>query len=249
MVEALHGAADLPELLQRSNYFEDVTHLDPVTSDTVYFQFAEMVVRLVKNLEELCTEHPELFRPLARELPYWPMLVFRHKAANNHLFRKSADGEKPLADALDLGSDCPINVSNRANYSLKTPVNSFLWSILADLHWGRDWVRSIREKRSGRERPAQSEIALMSERTGISREEAKIHFVASDLPPLDKSTSDQWVDQVIMPWIRLRHTDLRSVAAFRSTDVGPHGRRYAPARKVILRALCNLARPSGTGWR
>lgn len=246
--DALHSADDLPELLQRCDQFAEPSDLDGSTSDSFYFHFAETVVSLVKHLEELSTKYPERFRLLARELPYWPMLVFRHKAANNHLFDKSADGQKPLADLLDLGSDCPINVSNRANYSLKTPINAFLWNILSQLHWGRGWVRSIRCGRIVRATPGQTDMELMCERARISCDEAAIHFKAFDLPPLDKSTCGQWTEDVLMPWIRLKCLDLREEPVFASTPVGPNGRSFAGARKLVARALKNLAREPGAGW-
>lgn len=242
--EALYGADDLPELLRLSDRFAEPSDLDGSSSDTFYFHFAQMIVTLVKHLEELSLKYPERFRLLARELPYWPMLVFRHKSANNHLFEKSADGQRPLAELLELGVDCPINVSNRANYSLKTPVNSFLWDILRELYWGRDWLRSLARKGVTGQAAAQT----LSDRTDIPADEAALHVIAFSLPPLDKSTSDEWVDAVLMPWIKLKYPDLREVPAFRSLAVGPTGRRYAAARKMILRALCNLARKPGAGW-
>lgn len=245
---ALYGADDLPELLRLSERFAEPSDLDGSSSDTFYFHFAQAVVGLVKHLEELCTKHPERFRLLARELPYWPMLVFRHKAANNHLFEKSADGQKPLADLLELGSDCPINVSNRANYSLKTPINAFLWTILSELHWGRGWVRSILSKEFRRDSPQQTNVELLSARAEIPIVEAELHFRAFQLPPLDKTTSNRWVDDILMPWVRLKHPDLRGVPAFARVDLGPTGRRYAAARKLLLKALTNLARKTGAGW-
>lgn len=247
--DALSGADDLPELLKIfEQRFAEPIDLASNSSDTFYFHFAETVIRLVQHLEELCTSHPERFRLLARELPYWPMLVFRHKAANNHLFEKSADGQTPLAELIDLGSDCPINVSNRANYSLKTPINQFLWDILRELHWGRSWVRSIRSGKLQRDCPEQTDLELLSERGHISREEAAIHFRAFALPPLDKETSPQWTDDVVMPWIKLKHLDLRQLTVFAKLKIGPHGRRYAVVRKAVLRALSNITREHGAGW-
>lgn len=242
--DALYGADDLPELLCLSDRFAEPTDLDGSSSDSFYFHFATTVVHLVTHLEALSTKYPERFRLLARELPYWPMLVFRHKSANNHLFEKSADGQRPLAELLELGVDCPINVSSRANYSLKTPVNSFLWDILRELYWGRDWLRSLASKGITGQAAAQT----LRDRTDIPVDEAALHVIAFSLPPLDKSTSDEWVDAVLMPWIRLKYPDLRQLPAFRSLPVGPTGRRYAVARKMVLRALRNLARKPGAGW-
>lgn len=245
--DALSGADDLPELLRLSERFAEPSDLDSSSPDTFYFHFAEMIVGLVKHLEKLCTLHPERFRLLARELPYWPMLVFKHKAANNHLFEKSADGERPLAEALELGRDCPINVSNRANYSLKTPINEFLWEVLAEFHRVRWWMKPL-ENGKGRRTSDERWIKEIAEKTGITPDEVKIHLEACDLPPLDKETSSCWTDKAIMPWIRLRYPDLRILPAFRGTDTGPHGKRYAPARKAVLRGLHNLARERGAGW-
>jgi hypothetical protein len=248
VADVLYGADDLPALLRLSERFAEPSDLDGSSSDTFYFHFAQTVVGLVKHLEELSTQYPERFRLLARELPYWPMLVFRHKAANNHLFEKSADGQKPLADLLELGSDCPINVSNRANYSLKTPINAFLWTVLSDLHWGRGWVRSIMSKECQRDSARQTDVELLSTRTGIPLSEAELHFQAFQLPPLDKTTSNRWIDGILMPWVRLKYPDLRDVPAFSKVNVGPTGRRYAAARKLLLKALTNLARETGSGW-
>lgn len=246
--EALAGADDLPELLKLAERFAEPSDLDGSSSDNFFFHFAETVVRLTEHLEELCTKYPERFRLVAGELPYWPMLVFRHKAANNHLFEKSADGHKPLAELIQLGSDCPINVSNRANYSLKTPINEFLWSVLHELHSGRLWVRDIVSGKVRRDTPAQTDVQLLAARSHISADEAVLHFRAFALPPLDKRTFQEWVNEVIMPWVRLKYPDLRQVSLFSNIEVGPTGRRYAAARKLLLRALKNLAREPGAGW-
>ena len=74
----------------------------------------------------------ELMQSTAEKLPYWPMLRFLNTAANSKKqFRR-------IAQELKLGSDCPINVSESANYSLETPINYFVWKCLRhfqDVHW------------------------------------------------------------------------------------------------------------------
>ncbi len=247
--DVLSSSQELPELLtQFEKDFAEPIDFDDDTSDSVYFRFAETVIILVKHLEKLCTTNPERFRTRARELPYWPMLVFRHKAANNHLFEKSADGQTPLAEAIELGKDCPINVSNRANYSLKTPINAFVWDLLEEIHRGRDWVKSVKSGEFQKDSSKQTDEELLIARAGMSQEEVTIYMIAYELPPLDKTTSSQWGDSVLMPLIRLLHPDLRNVSVFANLETGPNGKRYAPARKLILKALHNLAREPGAGW-
>jgi hypothetical protein len=55
---------------------------------------------------------------IAEELPYWPVLFSRNTAANNHLPR--------VVDSIGLGKRCYLNVSEKANYSLRTPINRFV---------------------------------------------------------------------------------------------------------------------------
>ncbi len=175
----------IPELLTHcESEVSNPADFEPNSSDTFYFRFAEMVIGLVQHLEKLCIEHPERFRLRAREIRYWPMLVFRHKAANNHLFEKSANGQLPLAEALELGADCPINISNHADYSLQTPINAFLWELLDEVRWGRDWVIAIKQNEIRKGSHNQSDIQLLAERASISEWEAQIYFDARGLPSL-----------------------------------------------------------------
>lgn len=98
---------------------------------------AKLAVEMTETLTDLLAgenakveANAQLMRRYAASLPYWPMLQFRHAAANNHF---------PLvADLLQLGKDCPINAAAQANYSLQTPINRFVWGGLKhfdEVHW------------------------------------------------------------------------------------------------------------------
>ena len=92
-------------------------------------ELATLTVEMTETLTDLLAGDPakveknaKLMRHPAATLPYWPMLQFRHAAANNH-FRR-------VADLLELGKECPINATEQAKYSLQTPINRFVWTCL-----------------------------------------------------------------------------------------------------------------------
>jgi hypothetical protein len=98
---------------------------------------AKLAVEMTETLTDLLAgenakveANAQLMRRYAASLPYWPMLQFRHAAANNHFPR--------VADSLELGKNCPINATEQANYSLQTPINRFVWGGLKhfdEVHW------------------------------------------------------------------------------------------------------------------
>ena len=71
---------------------------------------AKLTVEMVETLTDLLAgeeakvgANARFMRRYAASLPYWPMLQFRHTAANNHFPR--------VADLLELGKNCPINAT------------------------------------------------------------------------------------------------------------------------------------------
>jgi hypothetical protein len=98
---------------------------------------AKLTVEMVETLTDLLAgeeakvgANAQFMRRYAASLPYWPMLQFRHAAANNHFPR--------VADLLELGKNCLINATDQANYSLQTPINRFVWRGLKhfdEVHW------------------------------------------------------------------------------------------------------------------
>ncbi len=214
-----------PELLKR---YEQVSGEDMTEApDGFVFRFAEMMVSLTQFLEADCQKHPERYRYLAQDLPYWPALVFRHKAANNHLFAKSGSGALPVADLIELGRDCPINISGKANYSLQTPINAYLWKILQAFQVGHRTIGWFREEGFKIHR-SETEQRFMERVDLISAAEAELYSTTFDLPPLRKSTARVWADRAILPFILLTTQDLRKLPVFAKIDTGPSGRAMPP---------------------
>ena len=87
----------------------------------------------IKGVDKRAVEsNAEIMQRVARDIPYWPMLRFLNTAAN------SKKQFQRIAAQLELGKECPINVSESANYSLETPINSFVWKCLRHfqrVHW------------------------------------------------------------------------------------------------------------------
>ncbi len=196
-------------------------------------EIGQIAVAVCETLDELiCKDsknaegNAEKMSYSAAQLPYWPMLHFKHTAGNNHFPR--------VAERLRLGSSCYINVSETANYSLQTPINAFVWQCLRefqDFHQRIYWAQRHQESLDG---------ALAN--YGCSQEEIEIYRKSFQLPPLTKSNSLSWADTALMPYIRLKFPSLLDVPAFTGINTGPNGRRYAPARKAVIQALKSLAR-------
>jgi hypothetical protein len=199
-------------------------------------ELAQLTVEMTETLTDLLTGYPDkvkhyadLMQYHAAGLPYWPMLQFRHAAANNHF--------PVVADMLKLGSECVITVSEQANYSLQTPINRLVWRCLRHfqhVHW------NMKQAESGGE-PIEKELARLP---FITPDEFPIYRQSYQLPPLTRDNAAQWTDVAIMPYIRKRYPDLREVEELRylKDKVGRTGKRYAPVRKAVLQALQQLAR-------
>ena len=205
----------------------------------------------------------ELMKDTSRAIPYWPMLRFLNTAANSKKqFRR-------IADDLELGKDCPINVSEDANYSLETPINSFAWKCLRHFQ-NTCWV--IQQNMLPTKRPIQSlnpvldwvdvpaksfeesaedfiEKKISSPANGkqitagfIKREAIPIYKAACKLEPLTKSNAVVWAEKAIMPYVKIEFPDLRKVPELSAYKTGRDGKRYAVVRKALIQALEQMAR-------
>jgi hypothetical protein len=133
---ALYDNEDAVKTLARLTVEMTETLTELLTSKS---ESAKNNVKLIQELNRrgVCDDRKiassaELMQTIAGELPYWPMLRFLNTAAN------SKKQFQRIAKDLELGKDCPINVSESANYSLETPINSFVWKCLRhfqDVHW------------------------------------------------------------------------------------------------------------------
>jgi hypothetical protein len=196
----------------------------------------------------------ELMQSIADELPYWPMLRFLNTAAN------SKKQFQRIAKDLKLGKDCPINVSESANYSLETQINSFVWKCLRHfqkVHWyirigfegpGYGHVdgpaKTFEEAVEGiiltkLEPPAARRPITVGM---IKREDIHIYKVSYKLPPLTKNNAKEWADKALIPYIESSHSDWKIVEAL-AHYTGKAGGR-AKAKEKIFAALKGLAKPS-----
>jgi len=195
---------------------------------------------------------------VARDIPYWPMLRFLNSAAN------SKKQFQRIADQLELGKECPINVSELANYSLETPINSFVWKCL------RHFQRVHRHIRHDYKYPGFGHVDRKAETFEeavegivftkleppytlrpiivgmIKREDIPIYKASYALPPLTKSTAEEWADKAIVPYVCSKYPDFRNVPEFsnifKRSGVKTRGQQRAQIRKDIIRSLTSMAR-------
>lgn len=210
--------------------------------------------------KRIVESNSEIVRRVSHDIPYWPMLRFRNTAAN------SKKQFQRIADQLELGKECPINVSKSANYSLETPINSFVWTCLR--HFQRVH-RFIRHDFSGPgfghvDRPAKTfeeavEGIVFSQYQGppgsrpfrpggmIKREDIPIYKVSYHLPPLTKLSAKDWADKAIMPYVCSKYSDFSRVPEFseilKREGVKTRGQQRKEIRKDIIRSLTSMARP------
>ncbi len=238
---ALRSAEDLPKLFERFEQTADPEEFSEDGPDTLYFRLAEVVVDLVKHFEAMCERHPERFRYLARELPYWPALVTKHKAGYRKRFERIAG-----KGFLELGAECPLDPSARAMYRLETPVCGLLWEEVF-----RDWLAVSAEVRALRREARQRNQPVDPRQDGAAIESAVAHCCASDaerdifraafaLPELSKATANRWADRFVIPYLRLKLPQWQAVPALKNL-VGKK-RGATKAEREIRRAVGAMAR-------
>lgn len=225
---------------------------------------AKLVAELKCKFGLRCSAHLvaksnlEIFRKLARMLPYWPVLYSQKQADKKHL--------SFLAEQLKLGEDCPINATKKARYSLQTPMNALLWHCLRHFESVHSSIRRSLQrhpypgwpfKRSGWrkfEKPeartfAQAIAPLVFERgelplainpfmSGkVHRDEIPIYKKSFDLPPLtnDKDIATKWANEAIVPFVEARFP--------KRIPTGKSGRlRRSVFRKQVIQQLRQIAR-------
>jgi hypothetical protein len=207
---------------------------------------ARLAVELTETLDDLLTgnadkveSNAKLLQYLAKDIPYWPTLQFKHRTATNHF--------PLLAQRLRLGAECLINVSPLANYSLQTPINRFVWRWLRhfkNVHW------HIRCGVSHGKTLDQALAPLVFQRGCgmINRNEIPIYKRSFRLPPLSKSTAKKWVDTAIIPLLCKRYPDFSVEPVLKAIlDSGNPKSRKAEVtaiRKAMRQYLHGLAKKS-----
>ncbi len=219
-------------------------------------EMTETVTELLRGESVEAKDNAALMEGTARELPYWPVLYFKNTAANNQL--------PPILEKLDLGKECPINVSESAKYRLETPINGFVWRCLRHfqtVHW---LIRIELEtpgvdRGTGKAKTFEEAIEPLvfqrvesppARRAGIygmiDRAEIPIYQTSYKLPPLTKTTAKEWADKAIVPHVCSRYPDLSKVPEFaniaRSKSNLHRKRLDGVIRAKLIQALQTLAR-------
>jgi hypothetical protein len=167
---------------------------------------------MVEAIEEIAERLPESLIRLAARRADWPVMISRHETS-----------AKPVAAYLDkikLGVECVINADGThvAKYSLRTPINRFVWNKLKRLPHS---------------------IAMFSDVPEI----AGIHL--ESLPKLTKATAKIWADKVLLPYISVIHEDFSKVPEFSGILARPgvrtRGQQRREIRKDVIRSLQSLA--------
>jgi hypothetical protein len=167
---------------------------------------------MTEAIEEIAEKNAVVLMPWARGRADWPVMICRHETS-----------AKPVAaylDKISLGSACAINADGTrvAKYSLRTPINRFVWRKLKGLRFS---------------------IELMSDVPGIAR------IDLASLPKLTKATAKLWADKALVPYICAMYADFSQVPEFSGILARPgvrtRGQQRREIRKDVIRALQSLA--------
>jgi hypothetical protein len=179
------------------------------------------LVRLARELAEVLEDtarlYPKEVHALAALVPDWPVMLCRHEVSNKLI--------AAYLDDIGLGAKCPINADGKriAKYSLRTPINRFVWRKLAGFRYSVSLMLDI---------PAIKAIALGA------------------LPKLTKANAKLWADKALMPYLTAMYEDFSDVSEFkailRRPGVETRGQQRREIRKDIIRALQCLAPPGLT---
>jgi hypothetical protein len=148
-------------------------------------------------------------------VPDWPVMLCQHEVTNKLI--------AAYLDDIGLGINCPINADGQriAKYSLRTPINRFVWRKLAALRLSVSLMLDI---------PAIKAIDLDA------------------LPKLTKANAKVWADKALMPYVTAMYKNFSHVPEFsailRRPAVRTRGQQRREIRKDIIRALQSLAPPA-----
>ncbi len=172
-----------------------------------------------RALEDIAAGNPGLLREVAERRADWPVMLCRHEVA--------AKPVELYLDRIGLGRRCVINADGAkvAKYSLRTPINRFVWRTLNRLPFFIELMPDYY--------PRIAAIDLAS------------------LPKLTKATAKLWANQALMPYFDALYHDFSAVPEFasilRRPGVRTRGQQRREIRKDVIRALQSLAPPACPG--
>jgi hypothetical protein len=167
---------------------------------------------LAQTLEDTARLHPKEVQAPAALVPDWPVMLCRHEVSNKLI--------SAYLDDIGLGAKCAINADGQrtAKYSLRTPINRFVWRKLAGLPLS---------------------IALISDIPAIKA------IDLDALPKLTKANAKDWADKALMPYLTAMYENFSDVPEFSAIlhrpGVNTRGQQRREIRKDIIRALQSLA--------
>ncbi len=170
---------------------------------------------MVEAIEEVVEKDSGMLKEMAARRADWPVMLCRHET--------SAKSVSAYLDKIKLGSECIINADGVqvAKYSLRTPINRFVWRKLKGLRLS---------------------VVLMSDVPGIAKIDLNL------LPRLTKATAKVWADKAMLPYISAMYEDFSLVPEFSGILARPgvktRGQQRREIRKDVIRALQSLA-PAG----
>jgi hypothetical protein len=176
---------------------------------------ARLARELSQTLEDTARLYPKELQARAALVPDWPVMLCRHEVTNKLI--------AAYLDDIGLGAKCAINADGQrmAKYSLRTPINRFVWRKLAGLRLS---------------------VSLMSDIPEIAA--IKLDM----LPKLTKANTKVWADKALMPYLTAMYKDFSEVPEFlpilRRPTVRTRGQQRREIRKDIIRALHSLAPPA-----
>jgi hypothetical protein len=167
---------------------------------------------LVELIEELLVVHPDILKEMAARRADWPVMLCRHETGNKNV--------SAYLENVGLGTKCQINADGRqvAKYSLRTPINRFVWHELKKLR---------------------GSLLMMSDVPAI----AAIKLDA--LPKLTKTTAKLWADKALLPYLTAMYEDFTTIpelsAVLARPGIKTRGQQRREIRKDVIRALQSLA--------
>jgi hypothetical protein len=190
-------------------------------------QLVSETVAQVIRLANLANRFPETFRPIARQMPAWPVMQFKRAVCD--------PGYGRLLYRLELAADYPLSTGSDARSHHRSLTSSYLTRWVERLHYFRvrgEWPADQRES-------AAPELQALLE-------------LARTLPPLTKATSDDWSSRLLVPLIMLLEAgpDERSCtepalqAIWRQKGVKSRGTFKSRLLSKVRQTLRSLARSS-----
>jgi hypothetical protein len=196
-------------------YMRVLNRLARIGHSSALLHLVRYACELAETIEEIAESHPNWLFSLAEARANWPVMLCRHESTN-----KLVSG---YLDKIHLGEKCEINADGKrvAKFSLRTPINRFVWKKLKGLPFS---------------------IVLLSDVPAVAAIDLKA------LPKLTKATAKTWADKALMPYFTVIFEDFSKVPEFRTIlsrpGVRTRGQQRREIRKDVIRALQSLA-PTG----